>query len=771
MNFQKRSALLGSVRGGIALSAMLAGTAFAQNAPDRSDSAPAAAVAPAAAADTVDANEIIVTAQRRAERLENVPVAIVALSGDTLTKSGVQRLTDLGQVATGVQINRGGSFTQPAIRGITTLTLGYGFENNVAVYVDGFYQPDMVTINGDLANLASVQVLKGPQGALYGRNATGGAIVMETLAPSKELTANGQVSYGRFDDVRAQGYVSGPLSEKIAVGVAAYYRSSDGYIRDIGTDPTSKSDDTDAAPLKNVSIRGKILFEPTDSLKVTLGYNHGFVEDSRGIVYTINKYASPALPKPPFRADRRDTASLSIPADATARADEFTGKITLDTGIGTLSSYTGYARRLSHSVFDFDASKPILTQSSSTGIRQRTFQQTLDYSINAIDNLDLIAGAFYYNDRLFVNDASVYAGSIDAAGLVRFQDDLLISKAYAFYLDATYHLTDRLFLTGGVRYSHERRRISYVEFRGTSVNAPAAVFPAADKSATFSSATPRAVLRYELAPRTNVYASFSTGFRSGVFNPTAVASPTLVIPIKPEKLRAYEIGFKTASSVFRFDTAAYYYDFRNLQVGITTTLPGPPPQVVQLISNAKKAEVYGAEAQATYTPIQDLNFRAGVSYVHARYKDFKNATGVGLNATTGLNVTGQVQDWSGHQMARAPSFTGNVGVDYTLDLAGGRLALSANGSYTASFVVANPSLFGPLAGAALANKQRYRQSGYALLNTQINWTDPSGHYTFGVYGDNITNTRYNFVLSGGLFGDYSQGNEPVTYGVRAGFKF
>jgi iron complex outermembrane receptor protein len=102
-----------------------------------------------------------VTAQRRAERLEDVPVAIVALSGDTLAKAGVQRMTDLGQIATSVQINRAGAFTQPAIRGITTLTLGFGFENNVAVYVDGFYQPDMVTINGDLANLASVQVLKG----------------------------------------------------------------------------------------------------------------------------------------------------------------------------------------------------------------------------------------------------------------------------------------------------------------------------------------------------------------------------------------------------------------------------------------------------------------------------------------------------------------------------------------------------------------------------------------------------------------------------------
>lgn len=731
--------------------------------------APEAGMAKQAVDDKAEAggNEIIVTAQRRAELLERVPVAIVALTSNTLEKAGVQRMDDLGQVATGVQINRGGSFTQPAIRGISTLTLGYGFENNVAVYVDGFYQPDMVTINGDLANLASVQVLKGPQGTLYGRNATGGAIVMETMTPSKVFTANGQISYGRFDDRRAQAYVSGPLNDQISFGVGAYYRSSDGYIRDIGADPLSSADDTDAAPLKNVSIRAKVLWEVTDNLKFTFGYNHGFVEDARGIVYRIDKFASPALPMPPARADRRDTASLSIPADSSAKADEVTGKIALDTGIGTLSSYTGFAMRHSKSVFDFDGSKPFITQSKSTDIRQRTFQQTLDYSIDAIDRLDLILGGFYYNDKLNVNDARTYSGGVEEANRLRSQYDLLTSKAYAFYLDATYLIANKLFLTGGVRYSHEKRRIAYFELPG----AVTAIVAPADKSATFSSATPRAVLRYELGARTNIYASFATGFRSGVFNPTAVPSPALVIPIKPEKLKAYELGFKTASSVFRFDSAAYYYDFRNLQVGVSVPSPITPGSVVQLISNAKKAEAYGIEGQISWTPLESLNMRAGASWTHARYKDFNNATGTGLNSATGLNATGQVQDWSGKQMARAPGFTANLGADYSIDLAGGRLSIAANGSYTSSFVVSNPSLYGPLAGSALANRQRYRQKAYALVNAQINWTDPSDHCTFGIYGENITNSRYSMTLSGGVFGDYSQGNQPATYGARVGFKF
>ena len=426
---------------GTALIAIAAGPAWAQTTPAVDENAEAS-----------DQGEIIVTAQRRAERLEDVPVAIIALSADTLEKSGIQRITDLGQVATGVQINRGGSFTQPAIRGITTLTLGYGFENNTAVYVDGFYQPDMVTINGDLANLSSVQVLKGPQGTLYGRNATAGAIVMETLAPSQEMVGRAQISYGRFNDIRAQAYVSVPLSDKIAFSLAGYYRTSDGYIRDIGDNPVSKADDYDAAPLQNQSFRAKVLLTPTETLDITLGFNHGKVADSRGTTYTINKYAA-FVPASPPRASERDTASSTALADSSASADEFTSKIALDTGIGTLTSYTGYAKRLSHSVFDFDASKPVITQSSNTSIRQRTFQQTLDFAINAIDNLDLIVGAFYYNDKLDYGKggAKSYAGSFNAAGLQNTQFVFLSSKAYALYADGTLNLAHNVFLTAGVR--------------------------------------------------------------------------------------------------------------------------------------------------------------------------------------------------------------------------------------------------------------------------------------------------------------------------------
>lgn len=708
-------------------------------------------------------NDIIVTAQRRSERLEDVPLAITAVSGDTLEKSGVRGLGNIGQIAAGVQVNRGGAFTQPSVRGVSTMVLGFGFENNVAVYVDGFYQPDAVSINGDLVNLASMQILKGPQGTLYGRNATGGAIVIETLAPSDTFTMSGEASYGRFDDKRAKAYVSVPIAQGIKFSAAGFYRHSDGYIKTPSGDP--------AVPIRNATIRTKLQLDPIDNVTVTLGYNHVFSDDSRGLAYTYTDYyAYAAVPATADRATKPGRLTSNVRPDASVRLDEFTAKVKWDTDIGTLSSYTSYAHRLSHSVFDIDGSFAQLQSSRGVGINQFTFQQSLDYAIDAIDRVNLVVGASYYNDLFDNRNSERYALQMPPAAPDAYQNIRSTAEAMAVYVDATWQLTDKLFLTGGARYHDESRGFQYTETAG---------FPGAillpDRPpvrANFNKVTPRAVVRYELGDRTNIYASYTQGFRSGTYNiavlPTAAEAGK---PVEPEKITSYEVGFKTASSNFRFDAAAYYYDYRNLQVAVTAT---GPTRVI--LFNAPKAEIYGAEANASYTPVDSLNLRGGVAYVHARYKDFTDeagnpiAFGTGITAS-GLNNTTQRQDWSDQQMARAPTWTANGGIDYTATVAGGKLVATANASYTSSYVVTNPSLFGPLAPAGLANKQRYRQKAYGIVNLSLDWTDPSEHFTVGAYADNVTNTRYALIYSGSALGDYKQLADPVTYGVRVGFRY
>ena len=743
-----------------ALYLVLAQPAFAAVAQNQ----PAASPRPTAASPSQpDVNEIIVTAQRRAERLESVPVAITAVSGETLERTGVRSLGNIGQVAAGVQVQRGGAFTQPSIRGVSTLVLGFGFENNVAVYVDGLYQPDAVSINGDLVNLSSIQVLKGPQGTLYGRNATGGAIVIETLAPSNTLTANGEVAYGRFNDTRVKGYVSAPLAEGVKFSVAGFFRHSDSYIRDINGSPSS--------PTRNATIRTKLELDPTRNLTVTLGYNRVFIDDSRGFDYTyIDHYLYNLIGIPtPGRATTPDHTSLSYKPDGSVRLNEYSGRVKWDTGIGTLLSTTGYAHRLSHSVFDIDGAREQFQGAFAYGIKQDTFQQSLDYNITAIHNLNLLIGAFYYKDRFNNRDTQRFGAHVPPAAPDAYENIRSTADAKAVYLDATLHLFDKLFLTAGARYHHEKRSFEYTETPGFPGAAVLPNRPLVD--ASFSKLTPRAVVRYEIAPRTNIYASYTQGFRSGTFNiavlPTAAEAGT---PARPEKISSYEVGFKTASSNFRFDAAAYYYNYRDLQVAVTAT---GPTRVI--LFNAPKAEIYGGEAAFSYNPIRDLQLRGGIAYVHARYKDFVDANGAplafgtGLNAATGRNLT-QRQDYSNQQMARAPTWTLNGALEYGTNFIGGRLIAAANASYSSSYVVTNPSLYGPL-DPTRATQQRYRQGAYGLLNLSLGWTDPSKHYTVGVYADNVTNTRYALVYSGSALGDYKQYADPVTYGVRLGFKY
>ena len=380
--------------------------------------------------------------------------------------------------------------------------------------------------------------------------------------------------------------------------------------------------------------------------------------------------------------------------------------------------------------------------------RQLTFQQAIDFAIDVVPNLDVLVGAHYFRDNINIHGQQAFSnGNLTTTDFTR-----LKARAISGYVDATYHV-GAFSLTGGLRYSHEKKEVAYTQV------AAAPVLPASN-SASFSKATPRLVAKYEVAPRTNVYASFSTGFRSGVFQNQVLPNPALVKPIAPEKITAYEIGFKTARSGFRFDTAAFFYDYSNLHVGVVIPNPITGVGVISTIINAKAAEVYGAEAQVAVTPFNNWNVSAGITYSHARYTDFKNATATGLNATTGRNVTNQAQDWSGHQMARAPSISATMQTDYSFDLTGGKTQLAANASYSASFVVNNPSLYGPLAGAALANQQRYRQGAYALLNLQASWTNPTDLFTLTAFVNNVTNTRFKLVTSGGAFGDYRQYNQP-----------
>jgi iron complex outermembrane receptor protein len=712
--------------------------------------------------------EVVVTAQRRSERLESVPMSITAVTPQTLERSGVGNLLDLGRVTPGAQVNFAGVFVQPAIRGITTLTNGNNVENNVAIYVDGFYEASGLIINMELANIADIEVLKGPQGTLYGRNATGGAILINTLAPSKVLTGDVQATYARFNDRRFSAYISGPITDRVRASLSGYWNRSDGYIKKADPADTSRTSG-DAAPLDREALRLKVEADVTSDLTATVGLNYTQMNDPRGNLFSGFTRILPITP-PSARAPRLGTAAFNGENKNLAINKQATLKLAYNTPIGTLTSYTGFTHGLTRSAFDFDGTYVDISRFRS-GFRQENWQQAVDYQITAIDHLDLVIGGLFYHDWIETYPTTQQFANGVVASQTYFQQ---WTKAWAGYIDATYHFTDQLSLNLGGRYSSETRKFLFVPLTGTG--AIVAPFTGHEKyQETFNKFTPRASIRYEIEPRTSVYASVSQGFRPGIFNGSGSADPRLIAPTRSETITAYEVGFKTARSRLRFDAAAFYYDYKDLNLSVTAPNPFCPPGAIcglaTIFGNAKKAEVYGLDTQLTLNPIDNLNVRIGAAWLHARYKDAANATGTGVNASNTLNVPGEAQDWSGQQMSRAPNFSANLGADYTIDnVLNGTLLLSGNYSYTDSYVVSNPSLYGPLFPAA-ANVQRFRQPAYSIVNLSATWRDASNHYSITAFGNNIFDKLYRNTYSGSVFSDLVVPGDPATYGVRVRYEF
>jgi len=733
--------------------------------------------APAWAQEGTQIQEVVVTAQRRSEKLEDVPMSITAITGDAVQSRGASNLQDLGMVVPGVQIGFQGSFTYPAVRGITSATTGVGFENNIGVYIDGYYQPDVNSINQDFANIESIQVLKGPQGALYGRNATGGAILITTPKPSSTLTGSITAKYGTHDDRNLFGYVSGPINDRIRYSLSAYYRKSDGYYDLLNA---SGQKIGNATPLHNYSARAKIEADITDDLTATLAYSYNELQDARGSMFSYDERRGGTFGPAPAKVgrlyDRRTFAGNPAPKQLT---DSNEGTLTLawTTPIGTLSSYTGYAYRRNRGDFDFDGGPSFISYNVTRYIED-TFQQTVDYVIDAVDKLDLVVGATYYDDRTKARYSDAYSGGRRLSRQIVTYG----TRAWAVYADGTYHVTDRLAISAGGRYTEERRATRFAAMSFATATSPATfssvalgLTPAGDPKVKFTNFSPRVSVRYEVAPDTNIYASVSRGFRSGFLQQVPgvpVAGQTFVNVIQPEKITAYEVGFKTAQRMFRFDTSAFYYDDKNFHVGLTVPNPANPLTPFNITSNAKKARVYGIEAQGTFVPIEDLEISLGATWLHARFKDFAAAQNTGLNPVTGFNVS-QSLSWNGQQMIRSPDFAATLAVAYTMhDVAGGELVGSVNVKYTDSYVPNAASLYGPLVGGALATQQRWREGAYTLVNGSLNWTDPSEHYTVGVWINNAFNIKYRLARNGNVQGgDYGVAAWPRQVGARVGYKF
>jgi iron complex outermembrane receptor protein len=666
-------------------------------------------------------SEIVVTAQKRTERLVDVPISVTAVNDRQLEQSGITDVSSLAQVVPGFHMNFSGPEAEPTIRGVTTTSSGVGITPNIATYVDGFLRYAEVAQAFDLNDVTSVQVLKGPQGTLFGRNATGGAILVTTADPVFNPTATLKASYGRFNDARVNFTGSTGLTDTLAGSVSLYGRRMDGYDRDVATGRSLGASHSYAG-------KAKLLWQPSDSTKFVLTFEHTYVDDPSPVLLNAYNGISSGVAVPgalissvPYRI------ASDINNSQTATYNSLFLKCIFDLGFSTLTSYTGYQTVNTRFILDLDASSaPILSVDDPEV--DRVITQEFDLNSRPGGPLDWVVGAFYMN--AYANqDEAVPVGNalIDATSQ---------NQTFAIFADGTYKIVPRLALTLGARYGADQVGGHY-SAHFAPING--------DAQHTFNSFTPRVVLKYELTPDSNVYASFSRGYKAGVFNLNSLSSTQ----VQPEKITAYEVGYKVAQGPLQAETAAFYYKYKDLQVSSFI-----PPQI-EVLLNAAKATIYGFDGHIAYEVSSNLKLGIGGSYVHGTYDSFPLAPYAQFDFTTGA-LTQTPRDATGAPITQTPRFSGNADVDYHMPLWGGTGQVTANYSYTTK---QHFDVFG-----------QAEQNAYGLLNVRGAWTTNDNAWTLALYGRNVTNKNYRVqvILDAGFL---QQWGPPATYGLEVTRRF
>jgi iron complex outermembrane receptor protein len=705
MKFSLISALLGATL--LTPVAALAQTTTAQTAP------------PPAEAETSTLDEVVVTAQRREERLRDVPIAITTVTGEQLQSSGVTGTLDLGQVTPGLTVASSGAFAQPTIRGIGTTSAGAGNDANVAIYVDGVYMASQAGNFFNFNNIERIEVLKGPQGTLFGRNATGGAISITTSTPSFTPSARVSAGYGSFDEITANAYVTGPINRKMAGELALQHTNTDGFVHDVNRDVS-------LGKLNEFSARAKVLFTATDSLAFMLSGDYTQHDDTIGYATRIldgnTSVVGAVIP-----SDPRETAlNLQPIYDAESRGTSL--KTTWDLPHGRLTAINSI-RKVNLTVqTDLDR-LPVNVSATRFDTSQQTMSHELNYASEQLGRFSFIGGLYYYNDRA-KNFNLITNGVAGVEGRLR-------SEAEAAYFEGNFNLTDRLKITAGARYSTEERH--FLAFRPTTNTS-------IDSKADWSAWTPRIAVNYEATDDLNVYATFSQGFKSGTYNVSTFAD----LPVDPESVDAFEVGAKYFKRGVMLNVSSFFYDYSDIQVSAINISTG-----LTSLYNAAAAQIYGADFDLR-APVGDhWIVTAGAAYTHSEYTDFPNAILFARKPAGGNTQT--VGDASGNQMVRTPEFTANLGATYTANVFGGDLEVSGNAYFNNGFFwhVDN----------------RIKEPSHTLLNGSMSWQASGSNIRYTVWGKNLTDELVANMVAESTTNDGVSYNAPRSFGVRVSADF
>lgn len=686
--------------------------------------------------------EIVVTAQRRSEKLQDVPIAIAAITADALATQGVGGTLDISQSVAGVNVTSQSGSIFPRIRGVGNSIIGPGFENGVAVYVDGVYfgstQASILSLN----NIRQIEVLKGPQGTLFGRNTTGGLIHVISRDPEEEAGGEAKLSYGNYQTLAADAYVTGALAPNLAADLAGHFSTQgDGYgaNRTTGKDVYRQNED--------VALRSSALLTPSDGARFRLtgdyARNHGSMFARRPAPGT-----RPALPTVPLDSVW-DTATGRDPENR-FKGWGVSGRWDQDVDFAQLASITAFRKSRNFSGQDGDMSPTpginlMLTQ------KDQQFSQEVQLASNPGSDLTWIVGAFYYNSRGRFDPAEVqFFGPVAPVlpfGVMSTQitSALLKTESAAAFAQATLPVAEATNLTLGARYTAEKRSIDAQQVANLASGVKGFPLSAVSGNKHFSKPTWRVSLDHRFSPEWMTYVSYNRGFKSGGFNGAAPTSPAFA----PEVLDAFETGVKSdlLDRSLRLNVAAFYYKYKNIQVSRY-------PPGATIIYNGASARIYGVDADLEARITSQFSLSAGMSLSSNKFTRFPDAYYF-LPAAAGGNST-VIRDGTGNHLPEAPEFTANVNASYTIPVSIGEVGLSVSYSYNDGYYAQPDNVFA--------------EPSFGLLNGAVTLTLDNG-VDLQVWGRNLTDEKVTLNLASNNLSTAAGYRPPRTYGVSAKVTF
>jgi iron complex outermembrane recepter protein len=686
---------------------------------------------------------IIVTAQKRSEDIQSVPIAITAMSGQALTDAGATGITDIMSQTPGLQMNSANGFLTPSIRGIGTNAGGAGLENSAALYIDGVYIGSSPASLISLNDIASVDVLKGPQGTLFGRNATAGAILVQTVDPTQTPKGDISVGYANFDTKTIDADASGGLAKDLAADLFIHVSTQGaGY-------GTNLYDGQDAYRQRlDSNARSKWVYTPSDgtSLKVAFDYfdRYGNMATSaRPVPGTVPSFGPPIYGSP-WNID-----------DDTNPSDHLVGgggsiQLNQDLSWATLTSITAYRASSFDTKFDADYTPTPALTIADVNLKDRQLTEEIDLKSLVSGPFQWVAGLYYYQERARYEPGNTVLGGPLLNPVFPLQEISIESEqktySYAGFFQAITEVAANTHLTLGARFTSEKRELEGSQEGTLEGGIPLGVLATADTSKTYTKPTWRIALDHKFQDDTLIYASYNRGFKSGGYNAMQLTDP----PFEPEVLDAYETGFKSElrNGTVRFNGAIFFYNYHDIQVA-----KYEDGQLAYY--NGAGARIYGTDMDAEIVLLPGFSISSGLSLLHDRFTSFPDALYEIPQPTGGsLPVT---QSATGNRLPQTPDATFDVSATYDLHLAAGRLRFFSGAYYNSGWYGQPDNIL--------------HQSNYWEFNSSVAWRDSTERFDVQLWGKNLTNKAVATALTGTDYASVVQYAPPRTYGITVSEHF